>query len=46
MGVVAEIIANSETHASMDSLFLYAEAPGDPPEGSKHVKALEWLRRN
>ncbi|MEX5690967.1 abortive infection family protein [Pseudomonas syringae] len=29
----------------MDSLFMYAEAPGDPPDGSKAVKALEWLRR-
>ncbi|WP_259333198.1 abortive infection family protein, partial [Pseudomonas sp. FW301-21B01] len=26
-------------------LFMYAEAPGEPPEGSKAVKALEWLRR-
>lgn len=24
---------------------MYAAAPGDPPDGSKHVKALEWLRR-
>lgn len=24
---------------------MYAEAPGEPPEGSKAVKALEWLRR-
>lgn len=23
---------------------MYAGAPGDPPDGSKHVKALEWLR--
>jgi len=23
---------------------MHAGAPGDPPEGSKHVKALEWLR--
>jgi hypothetical protein len=29
----------------MDSLFMYAGAPGDPPEGSKWVKAQEWLRR-
>lgn len=29
----------------MDSLFLYAAAPGEPPEGSKRVKAQEWLRR-
>ena len=24
---------------------MYAGAPGDRPEGSKHAKALEWLRR-
>ena len=29
----------------MDSLFIYAGAPGDPPPGSKSAKALEWLRR-
>ena len=23
---------------------MYADAPGDPPAGSKHAKALEWLR--
>ena len=23
---------------------MYAEASGDPPEGSKHVKAQAWLR--
>jgi Abortive infection C-terminus len=45
IGVVADIVAQRETHASMDSLFMYAGAPGDPPEGTKHVKALEWLRR-
>ncbi|MBL4788228.1 MAG: abortive infection family protein [Kordiimonadaceae bacterium] len=42
---MADIISDTETHASLDSLFMYADAPGDPPEGSKHVKALEWLRR-
>ena len=45
IAVVAEFVSSSETHASLDSLFLYAGCPGDPPEGSKHVKALEWLRR-
>jgi hypothetical protein len=45
IGVVAEIVAQRETHASLDSLFMYAGAPGEPPEGSKHLKALEWLRR-
>ena len=43
--VVAEHAANSETHATLDSLFMYAGAPGEPPAGSKHAKALEWLRR-
>ena len=41
----AEVMTQRETHASMDSLFMYAAAPGDPPEGSKWVKAQEWLRR-
>lgn len=45
ISVVADIASNQETHASLDSLFMYANAPGDPPNGSKHVKALEWLRR-
>ncbi len=45
MAVVAEEVASSETHTTLDSLFMYAGAPGDPPVGAKHVKALEWLRR-
>jgi hypothetical protein len=45
MAVVAEAVAGAETHATLDTLFMYAGAPGDPPEGSKHAKALEWLRR-
>lgn len=45
VSVVADIVASRETHASLDSLFLYGGAPEDPPQGSKHVKALEWLRR-
>lgn len=45
ISVVADIASGRETHASLDSLFMYAAAPGDPPDGSKHVKALEWLRR-
>lgn len=44
LAVCAEIIASRETHATMDSLFMYAGAPGDPPPGSKPVKALAWLR--
>ncbi len=45
IGMLGEIIPENETHASLDSLFMYAEAPGDPPDGSKSVKAMEWLRR-
>lgn len=45
IAVVADAVSTIETHASLDSLFMYAGAPGDPPTGSKHVKALEWLRQ-
>jgi len=45
ISAIADTVAESETHASLDSLFMYADAPGEPPEGSKPVKALEWLRR-
>ena len=45
IAAVAEVVVGRETHASLDSLFMHAGAPGDPPEGSKPVKAQEWLRR-
>ena len=45
ISVVAECISTLETHATLDSLFAYADAPGEPPLGSKPAKALEWLRR-
>ena len=38
-------IADRETHASLDRLFMHAGASGDPPEGSKPVKVQEWLRQ-
>lgn len=44
IALVADLVADEETHASLDSLFMYAEAPGDPPIGSKLVKAQTWLR--
>lgn len=44
LSVCAEISANRETHATLDSLFTYAGAPGDPPPGSKPAKAQAWLR--
>ena len=45
IAVLADNLQNFETHASLDSLFHYADAPGDPPEGSKAVKTQAWLRR-
>lgn len=45
IAICAEVISGRETHASLDNLFMYAGAPGDPPDGSKHAKALVWLRR-
>jgi hypothetical protein len=45
ISAAAEVAVGRETHASLDRLLMYAGAPGDPPEGSKWVKAQEWLRR-
>ncbi len=44
IAIVSDMVSAYETHASLDSLFMYAEAPGEPPDGSKHVKAQAWLR--
>lgn len=45
IAVLADNLPNLETHAGLDNLFLHADAPGDPPEGSKSVKTQAWLRR-
>jgi len=45
ISVISEELSASETHTTMDSLFMYANAPGDPPDGSKLQKAQAWLRR-
>lgn len=45
LSIVADHVSSVETHASLNSLFFYADAPGDAPDGSKQFKALEWLRR-
>lgn len=45
IAVLSENIPEMETHASLDNLFSFAEAPGEPPEGSKSVKVQAWLRR-
>ncbi|MEZ9504926.1 hypothetical protein AB4154_20315 [Vibrio sp. 10N.286.51.B11] len=44
IAVLSNNLAALETHASLDNLFLYADAPGEPPEGSKPVKVQAWLR--
>lgn len=45
IAIIAEQLPTFETHAALDNLFLYADAPGEPPEGSKTVKTQTWLRR-
>ncbi|HHN8368933.1 TPA: abortive infection family protein [Morganella morganii] len=45
IAVLSENIAAIETHASLNNLFSYAEAPGEPPDGSKSSKVQTWLRR-
>jgi hypothetical protein len=45
IAVLADNMPIIETHAGLDNLFFHADAPGDPPEGSKPVKTQAWLRR-
>jgi hypothetical protein len=45
VAILSEIIPDAETHGSLNSLFMHAEAPGSPPDGSKREKVLEWLGR-
>ena len=44
ISVISDIVAHAETHPSLHSLFMHAEAYGDAPEGSKPTKAQAWLR--
>lgn len=45
IAVLSENMPVVGTHASLNNLFSYAEAPGEPPEGTKSVKVQAWLRR-
>ncbi|OBU35831.1 abortive infection family protein [Photobacterium phosphoreum] len=45
IAVLLDNLSVLETHASLDNLFLYADAPGEPPEGSKPAKVQAWLIR-
>lgn len=44
MGVAANTLAEEYTHSQLDSLFLTAGFPGDPPSGNKVDKCLHWMR--
>ena len=43
--VVAEVIAGTGSHPTLDALFLSAGAPGEPPALAHHSKWKEWLFR-
>lgn len=45
IAIFAEFVAERETHAELNNLFTYADAPGDPPDGNKLAKAQAWMRR-
>ncbi|MFZ2655452.1 MAG: abortive infection family protein [Victivallales bacterium] len=45
IAVLSDVISQAETHATLNALFMYADAPGDAPEGNKQFKVQEWLRR-
>ncbi|MEJ2763642.1 abortive infection family protein [Photobacterium sp. MCCC 1A19761] len=45
IAVLADSLPTFESHASIDNLFLFADAPSEPPEGSKQVKVNAWLKQ-
>lgn len=45
IAMVSEILKERYTHAGLDNLFLYADAPGDAPDGAKLSKCKDWLLR-
>ena len=44
IGTCAPLLAEAHTHDQLDSLFMSAGFPDDPPPGSKRAKTLAWLR--
>ncbi|WP_299207245.1 abortive infection family protein [uncultured Tateyamaria sp.] len=44
VGLLSRELSDLFTHAEIDRIFTYADAPGDPPEGSKAAKINDWLR--
>jgi hypothetical protein len=45
IGTVAPILDGHYTHAELDALFMQSGFPGDPPQGNKTHKCLQWMRR-
>lgn len=44
IGVLGEIFSDHYTHADIDRLFAYADAPEANPGGNKVQKTVDWLR--
>lgn len=44
IGITAPILDHRYTHKELDSLFMSAGFPGDPPVGNKTQKCLAWMR--
>jgi len=45
IAVLSDNLPQLESHASLNNLFLFSDAPAEPPEGSKYVKVNAWLRQ-
>ncbi|MEM1203462.1 MAG: abortive infection family protein [Acidobacteriota bacterium] len=46
IAALSEVVPEWQTHAGIDTLFMHADAPGDPPDANKQIKVQEWLRRS
>ena len=44
IGSLGQIFSDTYTHAEIDRLFAYADAPEEKPEGNKVQKTVDWLR--
>lgn len=44
IGLLGEIFSEIHTHAEIDRLFAFADAPDDAPEGNKVQKTIDWLK--
>lgn len=45
IGTAGPILASAYTHSELNALFLANSFPGDPPDGNKVSKCLDWMRR-